>query len=298
VRVVRIVQALVWGAAIVGVIVRVTQQGWQWRRRGRLAGARPITQGAFQAGSAMVRARWREVLVVGHLGALWFVLMYVGVIGANLALFRYNFWTEPPPSTTADTFAVVSLGLVFLFGCLLLVGGYGWMCRLSMGPMDGSTPMQLAASVRTGLRSALVAAPLLGVILVGAPFVLPTILIVPWCGAAPFRRLTTIHDAATPRDGPGSVSLSIAHYWAFVFRNVPSLLGIALVTSLVALPIDGAFGLGDLFILHLGRWDTVPVVIVTWVASAGALLLTAWSAAAFGHVWATDPVSVLGAVAV
>lgn len=227
---------------------------------------------ALRAGVAGVREHWRTWLAIGHLGAVPVLVCYLLVVGGNSLAFDYSFWYEPAPTTTADTVAVVSLWSLYLVASLVGAATYGWMCELSLSGESRLTLTGGRAALRRGLRGAPVAVPAFAATLAGLPFVLPTIVLVALFGAAPFRSLVA------PGTTPGA-------YVRFVRRRSEQLIAIALVFSLVAVPIDAATAAGFYITANHDGLIESSTWLIAWAGFALAVLWAGGAASAFAFVW-------------
>lgn len=140
----------------------------------------------IQVASTDVTQPWTVWLKIAH-AALGLVLVcYLVMVAANSLLFRYNFWNDPPPSDSADLFAVVSLWALFLAASLIGAIAYSWMCEFASGPTEGlRSPLRRAA--RATHRRWWIAAPGFAMTVLACVFYFPGITAVAVLGPLPLQ---------------------------------------------------------------------------------------------------------------
>jgi hypothetical protein len=184
-----------------------------------------------RAGWQQALGDWKGWLAIAGFSLVPMIAIYVIVVAVNSVWFGYNFWTQPAPTSAADTAAVFSLWFIVLLSIPVSVIAYGWYCQYARG--EWSIFRSLRDSWRASVRSIWYAAPLVLVTAVAVLCVVPAVLVVAVVGPAPFWRL---------KNRP---HLSFTEYLAraflpsLVIGAIGALLGVAfwlmvLVTALLA----------------------------------------------------------------
>jgi hypothetical protein len=223
-----------------------------------------------QAGRAAVRESWLTWIGAAHLALVVVLVGYLATVGFNTAAYDYSFWNEPPPSDAADTAAVISLWMLYVFVCLVAAVAYGWMCERA------APEGRESATIRSAFRRALPDAPIavvgLAVIFVTLPVSIPAAVAIAALGAAP------MHSSS-----PSSVAWTV--YVEFVRSNFSALFAIGLGVSLLAVPIDITVLLGFYLTENYNGSIEATVLPLIWFTVVLASLAAGWAAGAYRRIW-------------
>jgi hypothetical protein len=251
---VQVVWRVIWGVGLVVVVVSAVV--------GRVRKDAPALRAGFEA----LRSSWRTWLGVGHLALAAAVAGYLAMVGFNSAAYDYSFWNDPPPTTAADTAAVITLWVLALFVGLVAAATYGGMCELTQVE---TRRVRAADAVRAGRRvlpRAPIAVPAFALVLGTLPLAIPAAVMVAGFAAAPFRN----HS-----DPP----VSWLNYASFVRTNRRALFTVGLVVSLLAIPIDATMAIGFHLTANYDGLIQAITLLLIWLTFALASIAAGWASA-------------------
>jgi hypothetical protein len=226
----------------------------------------------LNAGLIGVRTSWRAWLTFAHAAAVPVAVAYLAITVGNSVAFGYSFWSEPAPSAAANTVATISLFVLPVLACVVGTATYGWMCRQCISSERNTLLADLRVSVRAATLGAWGAVPAFALTVILFPVVVPCVPLVALFGSAPFRSL-------------GQPRAQLRTYAHFVRHEVGSLMAIAAVFSVAAIPIDGLAIAGS-FIVTGHPWPIEYLaVLIAWAGLMLVVLAAGWAASAFASVW-------------
>lgn len=162
---------------------------------------------------------WTAWLKIAHAALVVVLACYLVMVAVNSFLFGYNYWDDPPPSDTAELFAVVSLGVLFVVTSSVGAVTYSWMCGFALDPAAGvRAPLRRAGGV--ALARWWIAVPGFALTLLGCVFFLPGIVPVALLGPLPLRHWERRGgEQPAPRYGAFESSLGTGAVVAFVVAS-------------------------------------------------------------------------------
>jgi hypothetical protein len=184
-----------------------------------------VVSRALRVGWRAALRRWRAWTAIAFLSLLPVVALYLIATAANSLAFRYNFWNEPAPTSTADVAAVLSLWFVVILGVPVSVVAYGWYCQHAR--QDATVWESLRSSWRRSVSAIWFAAPLTVLTIAALLLVVPAGVVVATVGPSPWWRLAPRRLRFTQFLGQAFVPL-------LAIGGISSLLGVAFWVMVVA----------------------------------------------------------------
>ncbi|MCA1708814.1 MAG: hypothetical protein LC808_38265 [Actinobacteria bacterium] len=214
---------------------------------------------------------WTAWLKIAHAALAIVLVCYLMMVAANSFLFGYNFWNDPPPSDSADLFAVVSLWAQFLATSLIGAVAYTWMCELASDPVDGlRSPLRRAAAAT--LRRWWISVPGFALTMLACALFVPGIFAVALLGPLPLR-----YGQKRLRDQLASR-----------YEELESTAGVGTVVALVvASTVWTAVGVGGYLVSRFNGPVEAFAALLAYLSYLCSALAAGWAASAFASAPAT-----------